>query len=117
MQLFSAEWKQAIKVLHDTLKPYFSSADMGAVRYVNGSRVVTVKHRLTKNKSAVDSIGCWLEKVVDRTDVTCLWFYTTATPEGEAAAALGEQLLAFLETEAVPSIQLATYPGYEDLRY
>lgn len=112
MKLFSTEWREQIAIIADMLRPYIKNASMGSARYVNENRCVSVKHRMRKDKEAVDTFGCWFESEPLPTEI---WIVTTATPTDETAKQLGQQLLAYLEEDIIPTIKLPTYPGYEDI--
>jgi hypothetical protein len=116
MKRFSDEWREADSLLTDPLKPHFLSFDMGAYLFGKDERRVSVKHRMTKSKIAVVSLGCWVkigDGSADYPDIK--WFKTVAMPTGEQAETITQAFLAYLADGSIPSLELETYPGYEDL--
>jgi len=119
LMLGDDEWKKATRLMQNPLEPYFRNADMGAIRWENQHRMVTVKHRMRRDRVAVATMICWnLPDDYSENDAALpgkLWIKTASMLKGDAAAEAGQQFLDYLETGKLPTLQLETYPGYEDL--
>lgn len=111
MELFTDEWREASNALHEPLREFMENAD--SARYSLGSRFVTIKHRLRKDRVAVDSIGCWLSQEENKPPLK-IWFKTTAMLQGSMAEQMAKELISYLHNGERPKMVLETYPGYED---
>jgi hypothetical protein len=106
VKMLAEKSREARLALHEVLKPYHVSSDMGASRYVNQGRTVTVKHRL--RKEAVVSLGKWEDGKKN------VWFQTVELPGKQVCEEIGFILANWLDCgESDPMPELPTFPRYE----
>jgi hypothetical protein len=138
MKLYTDEWREAQRIIHDVLKEQHQNSDMGSSRYekANTGRFVTVKHRMRKDKVSVVTLGCWNwenpegkpltnEEARERFSASGMnvpqskkmSIKTTALLDNEHAELIGQTLLAYLNHGEKPQaiLDMPTYPSYEDL--